>query len=128
MAEKKNIFTVYDDGKLGSVLIADDVIASIAGLAATEVEGVASLGGGITHDKIGRIRRKNIFRGVAVDVLEDVISVRVIINMRYGVNIPETTHAVQERIKTMLESMTGLQVADVSVSVAEVVVDDEKKK
>ena len=122
MAEKKNIFTIYSDSEHGSAQISDEVLANIAGLAATEIEGVHSLGGNITGDKIGRIRRKTIFRGVQVDVLENVVSVRVIINMKYGYNIPSTTRKVQDRVKTTLENMTGLSVADVNVSVAAVAV------
>lgn len=125
MADKYMI-TIYDDKKNGTVQIAEDVLASITGLAATEVEGVASLGGNITNDKIGHIRRKAIFRGVKVDVLEGVASVRIIINMKYGYSIPDVTRQVQERVKSALENMTGLEVSDVNVSVAEVVVDTAK--
>lgn len=128
MAEKKNIFTIYSDKENGSAQITDEVLANIAGLAATEIEGVHSLGGGITADKIGRIRKKSIFRGVQVDVLEQVASVRVIIYMRYGYNIPDTTRKVQDRVKSTLENMTGLEVADVNVSVAGVAAEDQKKK
>lgn len=117
---RKNTVTIYEDPSIGSVEMAEDVLADIAGLAATEVEGVASLGGNITHDKIGHIRRRNIFRGVKVDVLEGTASVRVLISIRYNYNIPETAHKVQEKVKSALEGMTGLKVADVRVSVGEV--------
>jgi uncharacterized alkaline shock family protein YloU len=122
----KNMVTIYDDKKNGTVQIAEDVLASIVGLAATEIDGVASLGGNITNDKIGHIRRKAILRGVKVDVLEGVASVRIIINMNYGFSIPDVTRQVQERVKSALENMTGLEVSDVNVSVAEVVVDASK--
>ena len=123
MAESKNMYTIYSDETVGSAKITDEVLASIAGLAATEVDGVESLGGGITAEKIGHIRRKHIFRGAKVEVSENVASVRVIVNIRYGYNLPETTKQVQDRIKTTLENMTGLEVGDVHVSVAEVVLD-----
>lgn len=122
----KNMVTIYDDKNNGTVQIAEDVLASIVGLAATEIEGVASLGGNITNDRIGHIRRKAILRGVKVDVLEGVASVRIIINMNYGYSIPDVTRQVQERVKSALENMTGLEVSDVNVSVAEVVVDASK--
>jgi uncharacterized alkaline shock family protein YloU len=122
----KNMVIIYDDKKNGTVQIAEDVLASIVGLAATEIDGVASLGGNITNDKIGHIRRKAILRGVKVDVLEGVASVRIILHMKYGFSIPEVTRQVQERVKAALENMTGLEVADVNVSVAEVVVDETK--
>ncbi|MGI6118656.1 MAG: Asp23/Gls24 family envelope stress response protein [Bilifractor sp.] len=119
----KNMVTIYDDKNKGTVAIAEDVLASIVGLAATEVEGVAALGGNITNEKIGHIRRKTIFRGVKVDVLEGVASVRAIIYIRYGYSIPDVTRQVQERVKSALENMTGLKVSDVNISVAEVVMD-----
>ena len=123
MAENKNMFTIYNDENIGTAKITDEVLACIAGLAATEVDGVVSLGGNITSDKIGKIKRKQIFRGVKVDVKEQIASVRVIINVQYGFSLQETTKQVQDRIKTTLENVTGLTVSDVNVSVAEVVLD-----
>ncbi|MBR2188868.1 MAG: Asp23/Gls24 family envelope stress response protein [Eubacterium sp.] len=121
MADSKNLYTIYNDEKTGTAKITDEVLSSIAALAATEVDGVVSLGGNITADKIGKIRRKQIFRGAKVDVKDQRAGVRVIVNIQYGFNLPEVTKQVQERIKTTLENMTGLEVEDVHVSVAEVV-------
>lgn len=123
MADSKNLFTIYNDEKMGTAKITDEVLSCIAGLAATEVDGVVSLGGNITADKIGKIKRKQIFRGVKVDVKEREASVRVIINVKYGFSLQETTKQVQDRIKSSLENMTGLTVSDVNVSVAEVILD-----
>ncbi len=123
MAESKNLFTIYTDGNMGTAKITDEVLACIAGLAATEADGVVSLGGNITADKIGKIKRKQIFRGVKVDVKDHEASVRVIINVKYGYSLQETTKQVQDRIKSSLENMTGLTVSDVNVSVAEVILD-----
>ncbi len=127
MAEKKNMISLQEDNKNGSIQIAPEVLAEIAGLAATEVDGVTSLGGNITHEKIGYTRKKTIFKGIQVDVLENIASVRTIITIKYGFSIPEITKKVQERIKSALESMTGLEVADVNVSVADVSFKEPKK-
>ena len=63
-------YTIHQDPNLGEVKIADEVVAIIAALAATEVEGVASMAGNITNDLIARLGMKNLSRGVKVDVLE----------------------------------------------------------
>lgn len=130
MADKKGNrqtgYTIYDDQTTGTVQIADEVVAMIGALAATEVEGVASIGGGVTYEKIPRSSAKTLARGIKIDVLEQVASVRVILNMKYGYNIPEVSAQVQERIKSTIETMTGLQVADVNISVADVTVDRKK--
>ena len=88
---KRNTYTIYDDNTVGTVQIADEVVAIIAGLAATEVEGVVSMAGNITNDIVGKLGMKNLSRGVKVEVLEGVVSVRLALNIRYGYSIPETS-------------------------------------
>ena len=123
---KRNTYTIYDDSTVGTVQIADEVVAIIAGLAATEVEGVVSMAGNITNDIVGKLGMKNLSRGVKVEVLEGVVSVRLALNIRYGYSIPETSQKVQEKVKSAIENMTGLQVADVNISITEVVLDQTK--
>ncbi len=123
---KRNTYTIYDDNTVGTVQIADEVVAIIAGLAATEVEGVVSMAGNITNDLVGKLGMKNLSRGVKVEVLEGVVSVRLALNIRYGYSIPETCQKVQERVKTAIENMTGLEVADVNISITEVVLEEAK--
>ena len=106
--------------------IADEVVAIIAGLAATEVEGVVSMAGNITNDIVGKLGMKNLSRGVKVEVLEGVVSVRLALNIRYGYSIPETSQKVQEKVKAAIENMTGLEVADVNISITDVVLDQTK--
>ena len=130
MAENKNprrnTYTIYDDNTVGTVQIADEVVAIIAGLAATEVDGVASMAGNITNELVGKLGMKNLSRGVKVEVLEGVVSVRLALNIRYGYNIPETSQKVQEKVKSAIENMTGLEVADVNVSISDVVLEQSK--
>lgn len=103
--------------KIGEVQIADEVVTIIAGLAATEVEGVVSLAGNITNDKVSKKGIKNLAKGVRVDVLQDSVSVEVSMLMKYGYSIPGVTQKVQDRVKTAIENMTGLTVTDVNVRV-----------
>ncbi|MBR1390261.1 MAG: Asp23/Gls24 family envelope stress response protein [Lachnospiraceae bacterium] len=119
MAENRRIFTIKEDN-LGEVYIADEVVAIIAGLAATEVEGVASMAGNITNELVSKLGMKNLSKGVKVDVLEDTVDVAVALNIEYGFSIPEVSVKVQEKVKTAIETMTGLSVAEVNVRIASV--------
>lgn len=103
---------------LGEVKIADEVVAIIAALAATEVDGVASMAGNITNEVIGKLGIKNLSKGVKVDVLEGVVTVSLALNLKYDYSIMEVTKKVQEKVKNAVENMTGLEVADVNIKVA----------
>ncbi len=122
MAEVENRSThkVYEKDKLGEVQIADEVVAIIAGLAATEVEGVDSMAGNITNELVGKLGMKNLSKGVKVDVTEEHVSVDLSLNLKYGYNIPEVGEKVQDRVKSAIENMTGLSVLDVNIRIASV--------
>ena len=117
---KRNTYTIYDDNTVGTVQIADEVVAIIAGLAATEVDGVASMAGNITNEPVGKLGMKNLSKGVKVEVMEGVVSVDLALNIKYGYSIPKTSANVQEKVKSAIENMTGLEVSDVNVSIADV--------
>lgn len=119
MAENRKVFKIKEDN-LGQVHIADEVVAIIAGLAATEVEGVASMAGNITNELVSKLGMKNLSKGVKVDVIEDIVDVEVSLNIAYGYSIPEVSAKVQERVKSAIETMTGLSVAIVNVRIATV--------
>ena len=123
---RRNTYTIYDDNTVGTVQIADEVVAIIAGLAATEVDGVASMGGNITNELVGKLGMKSLSKGVKVEVLEGVVSVRLAMNIKYGYSIPDTSQKVQEKVKAAIENMTGLEVADVNVSIADVVLEQSR--
>ena len=115
------ICTIYDDSTIGTVQISEDVIATIAAIAATDVEGVAYVGGGITREKAARMSARGIAKGVKVEITDaKTVIVRIIIIVTYGSSIPDTTVKVQQKIKTTVETMTGLTVEEVHVSVADV--------
>ena len=97
-----------------------------SGLAATEVEGVASMAGNITNELVGKLGMKNLSKGVKVDVLEGVVCVDLSLNLSYGFSIPQTCKKVQEKVKAAIENMTGLQVSDVNISIASVELEEVK--
>lgn len=114
----RNTHRIYENGKVGEVQIADEVVAIIAGLAATEVEGVASMSGNITNELVGKLGMRNLSKGVKVDVIEGAVSVDLALNMDYGYSIPSVSAKVQEKVKTAIEVMTGLTVSDVNIHIA----------
>ena len=119
--EEKNTYTIKTDENLGEIKIADEVVAIIAGLAATEVEGVCSMGGNITKELVSRLGMKNLSKGVRVEVTEEgKIEVFVTINIAYGYAIPAVSGNVQEKVKAAIENMTGLEVSGVNVRIADV--------
>lgn len=124
--EERNTHKVYEKDKLGEVRIADEVVAIIAGLAATEIEGVDSMAGNITNELVGKLGMKNLSKGVKVDVTEEHVSVDLSLNIKYGYNIPEVSANVQEKVKSAIENMTGLTVLDVNVRIAGVNLAEEK--
>ena len=120
MAEDRTGLKIKEDG-LGEVQIAEEVITIIAGLAATEVEGVCSMGGNITKELVSRLGMKNLSKGVRVEVTEEgKIEVFVTINIAYGYAIPAVSGNVQEKVKAAIENMTGLEVSGVNVRIADV--------
>lgn len=119
MADDRKVVKIKEDN-LGEVHVADEVVAIIAGLAATEVEGVASMAGNITNELVSKLGMKNLSKGVKVEVAEKTVSVEVALNISYGYSIPEVSEKVQEKVKSAIETMTGLSVAIVNVRIATV--------
>ena len=123
--DERNIYTIQNDASKGEIKIADEVVAIIAGLAAMEVEGVASMAGNITNELIGKLGMKNLSKGVKVDVLEGIVTVSLALNLKYNYSIVEVSARVQEKVKNAIENMTGLEVADVNIRVAGVEIPEE---
>ena len=114
----KNTYVLQEDENLGSVQIADEVVAMIASLAATEVDGVSAMGGNIANELMSKVGVKNLTRGVKVEVLGSDVKVELVVMLEYGYNIPATSQKVQERVKNAIENMTGLTVTDVNIRIA----------
>ena len=126
--DERNTYTIHQDPNLGEVKIADEVVAIIAALAATEVEGVASMAGNITNELVSKLGMKNLAKGVKVTVLEGVCTVDLTLNIDFGKNILDVSRKVQDKVKTSIENMTGLEVADVNIRIAGVDMENEKGK
>lgn len=118
--DRGNTYTIHESKDIGEVRVADEVVAIIAGLAATEVEGVESMSGNITNELVSKLGMKNLSKGVKVEVAEKTVSVEVALNISYGYSIPEVSEKVQEKVKSAIETMTGLSVAIVNVRIATV--------
>ena len=121
--DERNTYPLQNDESLGEVKIDDAVVAIIAALATTEVDGVASRAGKIHNEMIGKLGIKNLSKGVKVDVLEGVVTVSLALNIKYNYSIMNVTAKVQDKVKNAVENMTGLEVADVKIKVAGVEMD-----
>lgn len=102
---------------VGSIRIADEVVGIIAGLAATEIAGVAGMSGGLVGGIAEMLGKKNLSKGVKVEVGEREAAVDLYIIVEYGVRIPDVALTVQENVKRAIESMTGLDVVEVNIHV-----------
>lgn len=104
-------------GELGSIRIADEVISTVAGLAAVEVEGISALSGGWGTDFVEKLGRKNFGKGIKVEANENEININIYVVIDFGFSIPQVAEKVQIEVKTAVETMTGLNVTVVNVHV-----------
>ena len=116
--EERNAYTIKNDANIGEVKIADEVVAIIAGLAAMEVEGVASMAGNATRELISKLGMKSLSKGVKVDVLDGIVTVSLTLNLLYGYGVKDISVKVQEKVKSAIERMTGLSVVEVNIHIA----------
>ena len=123
--DKGNNYSIRENVNIGEVRVADEVVAIIAGLAATEVEGVESMAGNITNELVAKLGMKNLSKGVKVTVEDKTVTVDLALNIRFGYEIPKVSKKVQEKVKAAIENMTGLTVADVNIRVAGVDIEAE---
>ena len=111
----KNGYHVNKNSTIGAIKIADEVIMGIAAITAKEVKVVARLSGNNLYKKM---------KGVKVSV-EDTVKVEMTMELDYGVSIPVVSEKVQDKVKTAIESMTGLEVSEVNVRIAGVAIEEE---
>lgn len=114
--------------KYGTVKIANEVVAIIAGLAATEIDGVAGMSGGMTADFTEMLGMKNLSKGVKVEVGEKEAAIDIFIIVEYGSEISQVASTVQRNVKETVETMTGLNVIEVNVNVQGVNIPKEPKE
>lgn len=114
--EKSIVSNVHGE-KIGSIRIANEVVAVIAGLAATEISGVAGMSGGIVGGIAEILGKRNLAKGVKVEVGEIETAIDLYIIVDYGVRIPDVAWKIQENVKKAVENMTGLKVVEVNIHV-----------
>ena len=117
MSEHKDYISRPDE--LGNIHIAEEVLAAVAAAAAMEVKGVSALAAGTDIAEL--LGKKNQAKGVRIHVEEEKVTVELSVMMTYGNTIPEVGKAVQENVKSTMESVTGLEIAAVNVAVAGIV-------
>ena len=119
---------VFDNSNgYGSVKISNDVVAIIAGVAATEIEGVAGMSGGITGGITEMLGMKNLSKGVKVEVGDSEAAIDLFIVVEYGSKIADLGEKVQENVKSTVETMTGLNVVEVNINIQGVNFSTEEK-
>lgn len=112
----------------GSVKISDEVVAIIAGLATSEVKGVAGMSGGIVGGIAEFVGKKSPAKGVKVEVGEKEAAVDLYVIVEFGVRIPDVAREIQQRVKKAIESMTGLTVVEVNIHIQGVSFPQESKE
>ena len=124
--EERSTYVLRDNNDIGTVQIADDVVAMIASLAVRDIEGVEACAGNMAGELMDKVGIKNARKGAKIDIFENRVMVDVFVNIAYGYNIPVTCGKVQDKVKTTIENMTGLTVTDVNVRVVAVSMPNNK--
>ena len=114
----RQLFKIHEAKDIGAVHIADEVIAIIAGMAAMEVEGVAGMVGKFGGELVELLGRKNLSKGVSVEVGEDFVTLELSVIIEYGSALVDVTRSIQDKVKSAVETMTGLEVNEVNIKVA----------
>ena len=131
MSENLPTNVQLDANGKGTVTFATDVVATIAGLAATEVEGVANMGGTAAASFAELFKRgqntRSLTRGVRVEIADNKVAVQLTIVVDYGMPIPQVAKGIQENVKKAIENMSGMEVTDVNVYVQGVSFEKENR-
>lgn len=112
---QQSAVVLKEDENIGAIQIADDVVAMIASLAATEVEGVSALAGNITNELMSKVGMKNLTKGVKVEIKDGNVKVDLAVAIEFGYNIPEVSQKLQNKVKSAIENMTGLSCNTVNI-------------
>lgn len=114
-------------GESGSLRISEEVVAIIAGIAATNVEGVAGMSGGIAGGIAQLLGKNALAKGVKVNLKEQEAVIDIFVIVDFGVRIPEVAFKIQENVKRSVEEMTGLHVKEANVHVQGVITEKDSK-
>ncbi len=120
MESQRTTYIEHDNSDLGEVQISNDVLAVISAMAAMEVDGVVAMAGKITAELVSKLGMKKLSKGVRVDVVDNTVMVDLSIILRINENIVTISKKVQDKVKTTVENMTGMEVANVNVNIASV--------
>ena len=120
MESQRTTYIEHDNSDLGEVQISNDVLAVISAMAAMEVDGVVAMAGNITAEPVSKLGMKKLSKGVRVDVVDNTVMVDLSIILRINENIVTISKKVQDKVKTTVENMTGMEVANVNVNIASV--------
>ena len=123
--ENSNNYNIHESINIGEVHISDEVVTIIAGLAATEIEGVQSMAGNITNELVSKLGMKNLSKGVKVTISDDSVEVSLALNIKYGYEIPAVSKKVQDKVKSAIETMTGLTVTAVNIKIVSLNIEAE---
>ena len=126
--DKKDGIEKIEKTELGSIKVADEVVAIIAGLAATEVKGVAGMSGVVSAGIVEMLGRKNLAKGVKVEVGEKETAIDLFVIIEFGARIPEVAQQIQRNVKNAVESMTGLKVVETNIHVQGVAFEKSEAK
>src|SRR5690554_3128284 len=127
MAENTILEMNQEHTGLGKIEIAPEVIEVIAGIAASEVEGVAQMRGGFASGVVERLGKKNHGKGVKVDLADDSVKIDVYCRVKFGVSIPTVAKQVQDNIRQALLNMTALETDEINVHIVGIQFETEKK-
>ena len=119
---------INKDCEFGKIIISEDVICTIAGIAASEVEGVEAMSGGIVGGIVEMIGKKSTGKGIKVEINENIVSLEVHIIAKYGSKLTEVCFEIQEKVKKAVETMCGMEVEKVNVYIESVFIEKEPKK
>lgn len=121
--EKKNRFTIPTEKGIGEVVISEEVIATIAALAAVEVKGVVSMVGTKPNEIVEKLGMKKLSKGVKIELAGEAVSIDLALNISENAVIPDLSEEVQTKVKSAVETMTGYPVESVNIRVASVVIE-----
>ncbi len=127
MAQETEVCTQVTEGDGGGkIIFATDVIATIAGIAAMEVEGVEALSGSVVEGIASMLSKKNFTKGIKVDLKENDVLLDMNVSVKYGTKIHEVCYKIQQGVKNAVETMTGLRVVSVNIAVQSIAFEKEK--
>lgn len=122
---EESLLNVSEDNELGKVEIAPEVIETIAGLAASEIDGVASMRGSFASDVVERFGKVSHTKGVKVDISELEIEIEMFIVVQYGYSIPKIAQKLQTNIRQSLKNMTALEVNQINIHIVGIQMESE---